>query len=28
MPCTLKAVPYYTWGNRGLSQMRVWINEE
>lgn len=28
VPCTLKAVPYYTWGNRGLSQMRVWINEE
>ena len=20
------AVPYYTWGNRGLNQMRVWIN--
>ncbi|MDE6580117.1 MAG: glycoside hydrolase family 127 protein, partial [Ruminiclostridium sp.] len=22
---TLTAVPYYTWGNRGESQMRVWI---
>ncbi len=20
------AVPYYTWGNRGLNQMRVWMN--
>ena len=20
------AIPYYTWGNRGLNQMRVWIN--
>lgn len=27
-PCTLKAVPYYTWGNRGLNQMRVWMVEE
>lgn len=24
----LKAIPYYTWGNRGLSQMRVWIPEK
>lgn len=22
------AVPYYTWGNRGINQMRVWISEE
>ncbi len=25
--CTLVAVPYYTWGNRGENQMRVWMNE-
>lgn len=25
--CTIKAVPYYTWGNRGQGQMRVWIPE-
>ncbi len=25
-PCTLKAVPYYLWGNRGENQMRVWLN--
>ncbi len=24
---TLTAVPYYTWGNRGENQMRVWMNE-
>lgn len=24
---TLKAVPYYIWGNRGTGQMRVWIRE-
>lgn len=24
---TMKAVPYYIWGNRGLGQMRVWIRE-
>lgn len=23
----IKAIPYYSWGNRGLNQMRVWINE-
>lgn len=23
---TLTAVPYYTWGNRGENQMRVWIH--
>lgn len=23
--CTAKAVPYYTWGNRGENQMRVWL---
>lgn len=27
-PVNLKAVPYYTWGNRGLNQMRVWLPEE
>lgn len=25
--CTATAVPYYTWGNRGENQMRVWITE-
>lgn len=24
----LTAVPYYTWGNRGLNQMRVWMLEK
>lgn len=24
---TAVAVPYYTWGNRGENQMRVWVNE-
>lgn len=23
----LRAIPYYAWGNRGLTQMRVWIHE-
>ena len=26
--CTIKAIPYYLWGNRGLNQMRVWVPEE
>lgn len=26
-PCDAVAVPYYTWGNRGENQMRVWIPE-
>ena len=26
-PCKAVAVPYYTWGNRGENQMRVWMNE-
>ncbi len=26
--CQAKAVPYYTWGNRGVHQMRVWMNEK
>lgn len=26
-PCELTLIPYYTWGNRGLNQMRVWIPE-
>jgi len=27
VPATLKAVPYYTWGNRKPGAMRVWILE-
>ncbi len=27
-PCTIKAIPYYTWGNRGLGEMRVWLPEK
>ncbi len=26
--CTITAIPYYTWGNRGISQMRVWLPEK
>lgn len=26
-PYQLTLVPYYTWGNRGLNQMRVWLPE-
>ena len=26
--CRITLVPYYTWGNRGLNQMRVWIPEK
>ena len=25
-PCDAVAVPYYTWGNRGEGDMRVWVN--
>lgn len=25
-PCEATAVPYYTWGNRGENEMRVWMN--
>lgn len=25
---TITFVPYYTWGNRGLNQMRVWMPEQ
>lgn len=25
-PCEAAAVPYYTWGNRGENDMRVWMN--
>ena len=25
---TITFVPYYTWANRGLNQMRVWIPEQ
>lgn len=27
-PVTLRAVPYYTWGNRGAGSMRVWLLEK
>ena len=27
-PVSLRLIPYYTWGNRGLSEMRVWIPKE
>jgi hypothetical protein len=26
-PATLQAIPYYTWSNRELGEMRVWIRE-
>lgn len=26
-PCEAVAIPYYTWGNRGENQMRVWMTE-
>lgn len=26
--CMATAVPYYTWGNRGENQMRVWMSED
>lgn len=26
-PCKIRMVPYYTWANRGLNQMRVWLPE-
>lgn len=26
-PCQVTFVPYYTWANRGLNQMRVWMPE-
>lgn len=26
-PCKAIAIPYYTWGNRGENQMRVWMEE-
>lgn len=25
-PCQAAAIPYYTWGNRGENQMRVWMD--
>ncbi len=25
LPCTLKAIPYFLWANRGLGEMSVWI---
>ena len=27
VPCDIKLIPYYTWGNRGINQMRVWMPE-
>ncbi len=27
-PCETVAVPYYTWGNRGENQMKVWLAEK
>lgn len=27
-PCEAVAVPYYTWGNRGENQMRVWMAQQ
>jgi hypothetical protein len=27
-PCSIYAVPYYTWGNRGENQMRVWMTRK
>lgn len=27
-PCTIKMIPYYMWGNRGINQMRVWLPEK
>ncbi|MCM1334126.1 MAG: glycoside hydrolase family 127 protein [Bacteroides sp.] len=27
-PVTLTAVPYYTWGNRGEGEMRVWVTRK
>lgn len=26
IPCKAIAIPYYTWGNRGENQMRVWMD--
>ena len=26
-PCEISLIPYYTWANRGLNQMRVWLPE-
>jgi uncharacterized protein len=26
-PCTITLVPYYTWANRGETEMRVWLPE-
>ena len=26
-PADMTAIPYFTWGNRGLNQMRVWLPE-
>lgn len=27
IPCNIRFIPYYLWGNRGLTEMRVWIPE-
>ena len=26
-PVQIDLIPYYTWGNRGLNEMRVWLPE-
>jgi DUF1680 family protein len=25
--CIIHLIPYYTWNNRGINEMRVWIPE-
>ena len=27
LPASLKAIPYYLWGNRGENEMAVWVRE-
>ena len=27
LPVSLKAIPYYLWGNRGENEMAVWVRE-
>ena len=26
-PVRIKAIPYYLWGNRGVGEMCIWIND-
>lgn len=28
VPCKAVGIPYYTWGNRGENQMRIWLPEQ